>query len=330
MIQTRLFTFGCSFTQYCWPTWADILGRGFDYYENWGGCGGGNQFIFNSLIECNLKNKLQQTDTVIIMWSSITRLDRYFNHSWHPTGNFLHPAALDATDTHIRDIFDYRGLLIRDLAVIEAAVGLLESIGCNYQFHTMIPISLVEKPSIEKYDNSNIIDVLDLYKDTINKIKPSVYTTIYNSDWWSLPSVSILYCQSYNYRTELMNFKEYYNNIANKDWPPYDDFIKNNLISIDTSVLDELKKLELHNKYTNIIKLNKKNSSRLKQIRDIFSLKDDPPDQHPLPETHLKYIQLAMPEYKLSKDTIDWVNLHNTAILNDEIIMFDRHRPTRL
>lgn len=33
---TRLFTFGCSFTKFFWPTWADILGQEFDYYENWG------------------------------------------------------------------------------------------------------------------------------------------------------------------------------------------------------------------------------------------------------------------------------------------------------
>ena len=36
---TRLFTFGCSFTQYWWPTWADILGYQHDFYENWGRCG---------------------------------------------------------------------------------------------------------------------------------------------------------------------------------------------------------------------------------------------------------------------------------------------------
>ena len=44
----RAFVFGCSFTQYYWPTWADILGREFNKFENWGQCGGGNQFIFNS------------------------------------------------------------------------------------------------------------------------------------------------------------------------------------------------------------------------------------------------------------------------------------------
>ena len=33
---SRLFTFGCSFTNYAWPTWADFLGLEFEHFENWG------------------------------------------------------------------------------------------------------------------------------------------------------------------------------------------------------------------------------------------------------------------------------------------------------
>jgi len=35
----RLFAFGCSFTQYKWPTWADILGKSFDLSYNLGKSG---------------------------------------------------------------------------------------------------------------------------------------------------------------------------------------------------------------------------------------------------------------------------------------------------
>ena len=35
LTNTRLFTFGCSFTQYMWPTWADILSKNFNFYESW-------------------------------------------------------------------------------------------------------------------------------------------------------------------------------------------------------------------------------------------------------------------------------------------------------
>ena len=78
----RLFTFGCSFTQYLWPTWANVLGREFAHFENWGRMAAGNQFIFNSLIECHLKKQLGPNDTVGIMWTNVFREDRYVNNQW--------------------------------------------------------------------------------------------------------------------------------------------------------------------------------------------------------------------------------------------------------
>jgi hypothetical protein len=33
-INKRLYTFGCSFTKYKWPTWADFIGNQFEIYEN--------------------------------------------------------------------------------------------------------------------------------------------------------------------------------------------------------------------------------------------------------------------------------------------------------
>ena len=35
----RLFTFGCSFTKWSWPTWNDYIGLSFDEYYNFA-CGG--------------------------------------------------------------------------------------------------------------------------------------------------------------------------------------------------------------------------------------------------------------------------------------------------
>ena len=82
----RLFTFGCSMTNYIYPTWADILGTNYDYYENWGEEGAGNEFIFNSIIECNEKNHFNSEDTIIVMWSGIARngfYDKCWKHQTH-------------------------------------------------------------------------------------------------------------------------------------------------------------------------------------------------------------------------------------------------------
>ena len=74
----RLFVFGCSYTSHSWPTWADIIARDLELpYENWGLGGLGNFGIQSRLVECDLKNKLNQDDLVLILWSGWNREDRF-------------------------------------------------------------------------------------------------------------------------------------------------------------------------------------------------------------------------------------------------------------
>jgi hypothetical protein len=73
----RLFVFGCSFTKYSWPTWADMLGVEFEQYENWGMPGLGNRAIAERIAECHVKNKFNKDDIVIVQWSSHIRHDWY-------------------------------------------------------------------------------------------------------------------------------------------------------------------------------------------------------------------------------------------------------------
>ena len=95
----RLFTFGCSFTEYGWPTWADLLGVGFDLHENWGLRGIGNRAIAERIAECFTKNKFTKDDTVIVQWSSHLRHDWYHIHNfpdgrhpgWKTSGSIFSP-----------------------------------------------------------------------------------------------------------------------------------------------------------------------------------------------------------------------------------------------
>jgi len=179
---SRLFTFGCSFTQYFWPTWADILGREFSYFENWGRQGAVNQFIFNSLVECLLRNRLTDKDTVVIMWSNVLREDRYIGGQWETHGN-AYTARFFKPD-FLRRYFDPKGCLIRDLAVIYAARQILESQGIRTIFLSMVPIT-----NPEQYQQSEIRftdSVCEIYKETIDFIRPSVFETVFNFDWHSL------------------------------------------------------------------------------------------------------------------------------------------------
>jgi hypothetical protein len=177
----RLFTFGCSFTEYFWPTWADILGREFDYYQNWGQSGGGNQYIFNSLIEANARKKFTADDTVIVMWTNVTREDRYIDREWKTVGN-IYTVQTVYDKEFIKKYADDRGYLIRDLATISATIELLDHWGVKYHMLSMVPLDNLDQHTVVSSPDK---DVIELYSSAIKKIKPSIYEVVFNFDWFS-------------------------------------------------------------------------------------------------------------------------------------------------
>lgn len=218
----RLFTFGCSFTKYNWPTWADILSRDYDYFENWGQSGAGNQYIFNSLVECNQRNKFTADDTIVIMWTSIVREDRYCKNNWLTPGNIysqnLYPKEFVDTFS------DNRGYLIRDLATIQATKIMLDSLGVNYKFLSMIPIENVSEFA-GTFTVKNDKDCLELYKDALDAIAPSIFSLVYKGQWEN----RIRYAS-----------KEAYYNAAGSDWPSFEKFLQKDFSYVPDDIIKEL------------------------------------------------------------------------------------------
>lgn len=127
----RFFAFGCSVTNYKWATWADIIGQDIEFYENWGEPGGGNAFIFNSIIEANTRYNFTKDDLVIVFWSTKEREDRYLNNKWfHAT-----PSSIESkygSEWIQKFYFDSRSFLIRDVALMKAAQDLLFAKDCDW------------------------------------------------------------------------------------------------------------------------------------------------------------------------------------------------------
>ena len=73
----RIFTFGCSFVEYYWATWAEILGKdlGIPLY-NFGKSGGGNQYIANTFAQANAVYNFNEDDLIIVSWTNVCREDR--------------------------------------------------------------------------------------------------------------------------------------------------------------------------------------------------------------------------------------------------------------
>lgn len=84
----RLFTFGCSYTNFFWPTWADIIATDLDIeYQNWGLSGLGNVGIQSRIVEADMKHRLTPDDMMIVLWSSWSREDRFMCDSWQSGGS---------------------------------------------------------------------------------------------------------------------------------------------------------------------------------------------------------------------------------------------------
>jgi hypothetical protein len=190
----RLFTFGCSFTQYWrWPTWADALGQEYEKAENWGVCGGGNSLIFYSLVECHQRNQITADDDVYIMWTNTSREDRYVRDRWHAAGNIYWTGGNDVPVEYILKFACERGYLIRDLATITATRHMLDHIGCRYRFLSKVPLSQTNESvglaSNPKDTVGSDQDIRDLYQDTLDLIAPSVFEVVFKHDWNSRPGI---------------------------------------------------------------------------------------------------------------------------------------------
>lgn len=176
---SRLFTFGCSFTNYRWSTWADCLAPEFDYFENWGQAGAGNHFIFNSVMEADQRHQFGIGDTVVVCWTSFSRDDRYVNGRWHTLGNIFSCPIYEPKylETH----YDERGYLLRDLAYIKAVKTLLDNCsGTTWRFLSMV--ELMAWPNTD--DNvSQHRDVMRLYSDVLKTILPGYDKTVFLNNW---------------------------------------------------------------------------------------------------------------------------------------------------
>jgi hypothetical protein len=139
----RFFAFGCSFTNYLWPTWADIIGQDIPVYQNWGKAGAGNHFIFNSVMEAHARYQFDKNDLVIVMWSNKEREDRYHNHNWLTATN-LSQEEVYGSKWFKMFALDFKGYLIRDLALIKATQSLLESCNCSWENFMISPITNID------------------------------------------------------------------------------------------------------------------------------------------------------------------------------------------
>ena len=306
-MKKRLFTFGCSFTNYIWPTWADIVSNDYDYSENWGQRGGGNKYIYFSLIECHQRNNITADDTVMIMWSSQAREDRFLKGKWHTPGSVYNS---DYSDEFIEEYTDTTGYLLDTVTYIQGSYHLLDSIGCEKHFLSILPMDIstdwwanLIEISVNRWLNlapklnlSISSKILKLYSPVLKHIKPSVYETVFNSDWHSRHDKIIPRPASeWKSWTDTLH-KNYINNAGN-DWPAFDDFFNDTLDNVELHIIEEIDKQFDFIEIRDEIKLLKRS------------------DHHPTPIEHLEYLNCI--DFKVSKQAQDFAEYWEDQVMSN-------------
>lgn len=186
----RFFAFGCSFTGYRWPTWADILHWQMPHaeYYNYGRSGAGQQYIFTQLNQAINHYNIGSGDLIGIMWSTFYREDRYIygqgHHNWSTPGN-LYTARHAVPQEYVDQYVCTRGFTIRDMALIDTAMRVLENLEADS--FAMLGVPVQEQCGYAGVDADTATDISDvehLYSHMIeNKLMPSLMSTQYPNGW---------------------------------------------------------------------------------------------------------------------------------------------------
>lgn len=157
---SRFFAYGCSFTKYYYPTWADIIIQESQEGYNYGKLGSGNQLIANRIWETHARKKFTKDDTIIIMWSNFFREDIYRNE-WKTQGNIF----FYRDDITVEDLPYY---VYRDCNTIASTLNGLQQTGAK------VISTSINNPYTDTIllQYQKIKNILEIYKEwTMPQIK---------------------------------------------------------------------------------------------------------------------------------------------------------------
>lgn len=181
MFNRRFFGFGCSYTKYEYPTWADIIGSNFKEYFNFGQAGCSNFYIFTAITEAHKKFKFTKNDLVIVEWTDEFRKDMFNNQNWC--------LQLHRDRDYSSNYLDLYGLYLETMTYMSSVQEWLDSIGIEYYFirmnllsHTSkIPTSHSHKLKHYELDKPYPLNIPlpfvapeNFYKTTIDKLYPAI------------------------------------------------------------------------------------------------------------------------------------------------------------
>ena len=138
----KLFTFGCSYTNYYWPTWSDLLGYQFDEHQNWAISGLGNNAIMQRVNEALTKNKVTEDDYVVVQFTDFNRLDLHsvgilpFGN-WRAGGNIWMKSV---EEPWIQQTWNEESYMYMSHNYISMTINFLRSLPCKWTVTSSVDV----------------------------------------------------------------------------------------------------------------------------------------------------------------------------------------------
>ena len=177
--RARLFTFGCSFTDYVWAMWPQVLARQYDVpLYNYGKAGAGNMYMFNHIMQADCYYNFQPEDIIAVCWTNVCREDRYVDRQWYTAGNIFTNNQFEVD--WVKQWVDPTGMAIRDYAAIKGAQEFIASRTKNHLFLSMCDI--VTRTDQWSSSKAKPNPASSLYQSTLTDIKPSFYDILWQDD----------------------------------------------------------------------------------------------------------------------------------------------------
>lgn len=253
----RVFVFGCSFTNYQFPTWADLIAKEMPHaeYHNFGTSGSGNLLISNRIAQANCQFNFCETDLVMIMFTTAYREDRYIDGMWITRGNVFSQDYYD--DNFVKKYCDPDGYIIRDMGLIEMVKGYMKSLPCTSIYMSMGDL-MCESRDLRPEHHPNTLS----FEARMDQLFPNTLADI-------LPGVLNVMGPPKGYRWKNRNGQPFYE--GHPSTGVYCDYLLKVGIPLSQETIDYAR--ECHNKIENI-----------KYIEDIYMM---------FPELHVDYLRDA-------------------------------------
>lgn len=174
----RLFTFGCSFTNYAWATWANILAYELNCeFYNFGKSGAGNQFISSMITQADQIYNFTDDDLVMVCWSSVSREDRYLaGRGFVSPGNLFSQKEYDMY--FLQKYVTYENCILRDYNLIALTDKYLKN-KTQYHMFSMIDLSnTYDEFGKQSFSKNNLHEI---YSPVLSLLSTDFYTVLWNN-----------------------------------------------------------------------------------------------------------------------------------------------------